>query len=173
MTLAQIAEKPITVATDETISSFADIRQGRLAPFVRHPNSIDRSRSFWMRPNRCCRLKWRQCCMNELTIGCREPADAHDRSRVSPPGTKVNDYDTLRDYLKKQTLPEFVLSFEQIEEIIDAALPRAAHRASWWETLRSPQEKMPQREACLAGGYIATRLADGKSVRFKRMMKSR
>jgi hypothetical protein len=28
---------------------------------------------------------------------------------------------------------------------------------------------MPQREACLAGGYIATRLADGKNVRFKRM----
>ena len=81
----------------------------------------------------------------------------------------MNDYDPLRDYLKKQTLPEFVLSFEQIEEIIDAALPRAAHRASWWETLRSPQEKMPQRGACLDGGYIATRLADGKSVRFKRM----
>jgi len=35
----------------------------------------------------------------------------------------VNDYDALRDYLKKQKLPEFVLSFEQIEEIIDAALP--------------------------------------------------
>jgi hypothetical protein len=28
---------------------------------------------------------------------------------------------------------------------------------------------MPQREACLKGGYIATRLADGKSVRFKRI----
>ncbi len=81
----------------------------------------------------------------------------------------MNDYDALRDYLKKQTLAEFVLSFDQIEEIIDAALPRAAHRASWWETLRSPQEKMPQREACLAGGYIATRQADGKGVRFKRM----
>ena len=27
MTLAQIAEKPITVATDEAISSFADSRQ--------------------------------------------------------------------------------------------------------------------------------------------------
>jgi len=40
----------------------------------------------------------------------------------------VNDYDPLRDYLKKQTLPEFVLSFEKIEEIIDAALARAAHR---------------------------------------------
>ena len=81
----------------------------------------------------------------------------------------MNDYGPLRDYLKKQTLAEFVLSFEEIEQLIDAALPRAAHRASWWETLRSPQEKMPQREACLAGGYIATRLADGKSVRFRRM----
>ena len=78
-------------------------------------------------------------------------------------------YDRLRDYLKQQKLPEFVLSFAQIEDIIDAALPRASHRASWWETMRSPQEKMPQREACLAAGYIATRLADGRSVRFKRM----
>jgi hypothetical protein len=81
----------------------------------------------------------------------------------------LNDYAALRDFLKQQTLSELVLSFDQIEQIIDAALPRAAHRASWWETLRSPQERMPQREACLAAGYIATRLADGRSVRFKRM----
>ena len=83
--------------------------------------------------------------------------------------TTVTGYDALRDYLTEQKLPEFVLSFEAIEEIISHALPRAAHRASWWETLRSPQEKMPQREACLAAGYVATRLPDGKSVRFKRM----
>jgi hypothetical protein len=81
----------------------------------------------------------------------------------------VNDYDRLRDYLARQKLPELVLSFEQIEEIIGTALPRAAQRASWWETLRSPQQKMPQREACLAAGYIATRQPDGKSVRFNRM----
>jgi hypothetical protein len=85
------------------------------------------------------------------------------------PVRTVNDYDALRDYLQQHKLAEFVLSFDQIEEIIDAALPRAAHRASWWETLRSPQEKMPQREACLAAGYIATRLPDGKSVRFKKI----
>jgi hypothetical protein len=83
--------------------------------------------------------------------------------------TIVNDYDALRDYLMRQKQTEFVLSFEQIEEILDAALPRAAHRASWWETERSPQEKMPQREACLEAGYIATRQADGKSVKFKKM----
>ena len=81
----------------------------------------------------------------------------------------MTDYDLLRDYLKKQNLSEFVLSFEQIEEILDAALPRAAHRASWWETERSPQEKMPQREACLEAGYTATRQTDGKSVKFKKM----
>ena len=81
----------------------------------------------------------------------------------------MNDYDALRDYLKKQSLPEFVLSFDEIEEIIGAALPRAAHRASWWDSLRSPQEQMPQREACLAGGYVATRQPDGRSVKFKRM----
>jgi hypothetical protein len=93
--------------------------------------------------------------------------------RKSPLETRVNDYDLLRDYLKKQKLPEFVLSFEQIEEILDAALPRAAHRASWWETERSPQEKMPQREACLEAGYIATRQTDGKSVKFKKMTQDR
>jgi hypothetical protein len=81
----------------------------------------------------------------------------------------VNVYDPLRDYLRAQKRAEFVLSFEQIEEIIDAALPRAAQRASWWETLRSPQEKMPQREACLEAGYVATRQTDGKSVKFKKM----
>jgi hypothetical protein len=81
----------------------------------------------------------------------------------------VTNYHALRDYLKTQKQAELVLSFEQIEEIIDAALPRAAHRASWWETLRSPQEKMPQREACLEAGFIATRQPDGESVKFKKM----
>jgi hypothetical protein len=83
----------------------------------------------------------------------------------------VNDYDALREYLQRQQLPEFVLSFEQIEEIIGTALPRAAHRASWWDSLRSPQERMPQREACLAGGYVATRQPGGTSVKFRRLKK--
>jgi hypothetical protein len=81
----------------------------------------------------------------------------------------VNDYDALRHYLKTRGPAELVLSFEQIEEIIGGALPRAAQRASWWDSLRSPQEQMPQREACLAAGYVATRMPDGKSVRFRPM----
>lgn len=85
----------------------------------------------------------------------------------------MNDYDALRDYLTRQTRPDLVLSFAEIEEIIGAALPRAAQRASWWDSLRSPQEKMPQREACLAAGYAATRLPDGKGVRFRRLPQDR
>ena len=81
---------------------------------------------------------------------------------------ELPDYDALRDYLKQQTRLEFLLSFEEIEEIIGDSLPRAAHRASWWDSLRSPQEKMPQREACLAAGYVATRMPDGTSVRFRK-----
>ena len=53
----------------------------------------------------------------------------------------MNDYDPLRDYLKKQKLPEFVLSFEQIEEIIDAALPRAAQPRLMVGNLAQPAGK--------------------------------
>jgi hypothetical protein len=80
----------------------------------------------------------------------------------------VPDYDLLRAYLATQTKDEFVLSMDAIEEILDDALPRASHRASWWETERAPDEVMPQREACIAAGFIATRLPDGSGVRFRR-----
>lgn len=85
----------------------------------------------------------------------------------------MNDYDALRDYLLRQKQMEFVLSFEEIEEIIGAALPRAANRASWWDTLRSPDIKMPQREACLAAGFVAMRMPDGHSVRFTKRKSDR
>ena len=85
----------------------------------------------------------------------------------------MNDYEALGEYLKKQTLPELILSFAEVEEIIGAVLPRAAQRASWWDSLRSPQEKMPQREACLAAGYVATRMPDGTRVKFKRLPAAR
>nr|WP_249787811.1 hypothetical protein [Bradyrhizobium sp. IC3123] len=74
----------------------------------------------------------------------------------------------MRDYLLRQKQEELVLSFEQIEEIIGAALPRAAQRASWWDSLRSPDIQMPQREACLAAGFVAIRMPDGQSVRFRK-----
>ncbi len=85
----------------------------------------------------------------------------------------MNDYDALRDYLMRHKQAEFVLSFEEIEEIIGAALPRAANRASWWDTSRSPDIKMPQREACLVAGFKATRMPDGQTVRFTKQKSDR
>ena len=85
----------------------------------------------------------------------------------------MNDYDALRDYLMRQKQAEFVLTYEQIEEIIGAALPRAANRASWWDTLRSQDIQMPQREACLAAGFKAMRMPDGASVRFTKLKSDR
>lgn len=78
------------------------------------------------------------------------------------------DYDLLRAYLASQIKDEFVLGMDAIEEIIDDALPRASQRASWWETERAPDEQMPQREACIAAGFVATRLPDGSGVKFRR-----
>ena len=63
------------------------------------------------------------------------------------PELQKNKYDPLRDYLQKEKRIDFVLTFEEIEDILGFALPRASHRASWWETARGPLEKMPQREA--------------------------
>jgi hypothetical protein len=85
----------------------------------------------------------------------------------------VNDYDALRDHLLRQKQAEFVLTFEQIEEIIGGALPRAANRASWWDTSRSPDIQMPQREASLAAGFKAMRMPDGQSVRFTKQKSDR
>ena len=58
---------------------------------------------------------------------------------------------------------------QPLEAMSVVARAPPSHRASVMEPLRSRQDKIPQREACLAGGYSATRLADGKSVRSKRV----
>ena len=71
--------------------------------------------------------------------------------------------------IRKAEAPEFVLSFEQIEEIIDAALAARGASGVVVGDPAQPAGKDAAARGCLAGGYIATRLADGKSVRFKKM----
>jgi hypothetical protein len=85
----------------------------------------------------------------------------------------LDDFDPLREYLSQQTKVELVLTFEEIEEILGFALPRASQRASWWEKERNPENARPQRDAIRDGGYEATRLADGKGVRFRRLSAGR
>jgi hypothetical protein len=85
----------------------------------------------------------------------------------------LSDYDPLREYLSQQTAIELVLAFDQIEDILGFALPRASQRASWWEKERNPENARPQRDAIRDGGYEATRLGDSKGVRFRRLSAGR
>jgi hypothetical protein len=85
----------------------------------------------------------------------------------------LGDYGPLREYLSRQTLTELVLNFDQIEEILGFALPRASQRASWWEKERNPENARPQRDAIRDGGYEATRLPDGTGVRFRKLSAAR
>ena len=85
----------------------------------------------------------------------------------------MGDFDPLREHLSRQTVVELILSFEEIEDILGFALPRASQRASWWEKERNPENARPQRDAIRDGGYEATRLADGKGVRFRRISAGR
>ena len=79
------------------------------------------------------------------------------------------DYDLLRDHLRAQNAPELVLSFEEIGEILGFDLPRAAQRATWWDSDVAPDNPRPQRIAIKDGGYEATRLGEGKGVRFRKL----
>lgn len=92
---------------------------------------------------------------------------------ISKLGCWVSDYDPLREYLSQQTATELVLTFDEIEDILGFALPRASQRASWWEKERNPENARPQRDAIRDGGYEATRLSDSKGVRFRKLSAGR
>jgi hypothetical protein len=79
-----------------------------------------------------------------------------------------NRFDPLRDHLKKQNFREVVLTYEEIEDILGFALPRAADRAEWWFD-DTPEHPKLQRQAVRDAGYDARRLSDGKTVRFTRI----
>ena len=48
-------------------------------------------------------------------------------------------YDPLREYLRDRSANEVTLSFDQIEDIIRAALPPSAHRYREWWANEKPQ----------------------------------
>ena len=79
----------------------------------------------------------------------------------------VNKYEPLRDYLKNETRIDFVLTFEEIEEILGFALPRSAQRAEWWDD-DTPHHPRQQRQAIREGGYDSRRLSEGMKVRFRK-----
>jgi len=76
-------------------------------------------------------------------------------------------YEALYEYLIKETRADFVLTYEEIEEIVGFGLPRAAQRAEWWDE-DTPEHPRPQAQAIRQAGYDSRRSADGKQVRFRK-----
>jgi hypothetical protein len=79
-----------------------------------------------------------------------------------------NKYDPLRDFLKKEKRTDFILTFEEIEDILGFDLPRSAQRAEWWDNDTVEHPKL-QRQAIRDGGYDSRRLPDSTSVRFRKI----
>ena len=77
-------------------------------------------------------------------------------------------YAPLRRYLKRQSHSEIILTFGEIEEIIDAPLPRNAVTPQWWANIVNADHGHVQREAWRAAGYDAFLLPPAK-VKFQRV----
>jgi hypothetical protein len=76
-------------------------------------------------------------------------------------------YDPLRDYLRKQRLSVFELSFKEVEEIIGESLPRSAGSPQWWANTTESSGHV-QRESWRAAGYDAFLIAGKSRVRFQK-----
>jgi hypothetical protein len=68
----------------------------------------------------------------------------------------MSKYEPLKRFLERQDATEIPLRFAEIEEIIDAKLPPAAHRhRAWWSN--NPSNNVMTR-SWLAAGYVSERV---------------
>lgn len=82
----------------------------------------------------------------------------------------MSKYDALRNYLRKQTLGEIVLTFAQIESVIGTQLPPSASRPQWWENATDENTSHVQCKAWLSAGYNAFLIAGSSKVRFEKAL---
>lgn len=80
----------------------------------------------------------------------------------------MHKYAPLRRYLKRQKVFEIILTFGQIEDIIDAPLPKIAGNPQWWANIVDPDHGHVQREAWRAAGYDAFLLPPSR-VKFQKV----
>ena len=77
-------------------------------------------------------------------------------------------YAPLRNYLKRKKLSEIILTFDEVEHIIHAPLPKNAATPQWWANIVNPDHGHVQREAWRAAGYDAFLLPPSR-VRFQKV----
>lgn len=71
----------------------------------------------------------------------------------------MSKYDPLRRFLRRRRGEAVQLSFDEIERIIVAFLPKAAHEPDWWGNDPASGPRAVQRRAWLDAGYRAQWLA--------------
>jgi hypothetical protein len=79
-----------------------------------------------------------------------------------------NKYEPLYDHLMKETRADFILTFEEIEDILGFGLPRVAHRSEWWDN-DTPEHPRDQAQAIHQAGYDSRRTPEGGKVRFRKL----
>jgi len=79
----------------------------------------------------------------------------------------MSKYAPLREYLKRQKLSEVILTFGEIEDIINEPLPKNAGTQQWWANIVNPEHGRVQREAWRAAGYDAFMLPRSR-VKFQK-----
>ncbi len=82
--------------------------------------------------------------------------------------TYENKYEPLYEYLLRESRDDFILTYEEIEEIIGFGLPRAAQRAEWWDD-DTPENPRDQAQAIHQAGYDSRRTQEGGRVRFRKL----
>ncbi|WP_293481581.1 hypothetical protein, partial [Phenylobacterium sp.] len=71
----------------------------------------------------------------------------------------MGKYDPLSGHLRRQALPEFEMSFSEIERVLGAMLPKSADRPQWWANVSDRRTSHVQREAWRSAGYDAFLIA--------------
>jgi hypothetical protein len=82
--------------------------------------------------------------------------------------TYENKFEPLYEFLMKETRADFVMSYDEIEDILGFGLPRAADRAEWWDN-DTPEHPRDQAQAIHQAGYDSRRNSEGGKVRFRRI----
>lgn len=79
----------------------------------------------------------------------------------------MGKYDPLGGHLRRQKGAVYEMTFRDIERVLGALLPRAAHRSDWWTNDLSPP-RAAHRAAWLEAGYKAQADVAAERVRFVR-----
>jgi hypothetical protein len=80
----------------------------------------------------------------------------------------MGKYDALARHLRRRRQDSLDMTFDEIERVLGAMLPKRAARVQWWTDPANPVAA--QQEAWRAAGYEAALAPGGGAVRFTSLL---